>query len=430
MGMHAHWSCIEYGIKTFRAQGAARNSFSTHGSRELPRLAFPPRTNSNEGSCARQGNRCRARRAASTKDKNAAAREAQPGLERPKHTDIICVASVKRTVAANGDGVHRSDFGRQRLAFFQVAKNRLLVRKSHAESTEAKFGDGFQEFAQIFDQERKIDGVELFLDKPCVVQERRKRMANRVANNTVHARAPRKYVRAVEMLQFIKRDLTGSSGRLYRRECECAALTKCENACRQTNFPHGHGDHVLLSAREPQHPQAVGKVYRLSGNFDAICAPTASLAENGSKVLRRLPKMMKGNQDPRLGEQLPQDSAREVAHAFDFEVAPPAAADACHKQCGHLIPNATRETPSIWFPAAGGEKLGLETPPPEPGEEVYLLFLISQPVKPQLDGACLAQSRAELACGVPGGLGSHNGANPVCAGTKDPARLFSPCHFR
>jgi len=103
-------------------------------------------------------------------DQDAAAFEAKLFLERTKHAEVIGVATIKRTVAANDHGVNGANFRGERIALLQILEDSLLVRMSDAEPVDSKFGNGSQKIAKIMHKKWEINGVHMAGDKACIVQ--------------------------------------------------------------------------------------------------------------------------------------------------------------------------------------------------------------------------------------------------------------------
>src|SRR5207302_2514209 len=119
-------------------------------------------------------------------------------LERAKHAEVIGVAAVERTVAANHNGINGANFRRQRVAVLQILENCLLVWMSDAESANSKLGNSGQKIAELMYKEREINGIHTARHESPVVEQRRKGMADGIANHSVDPCAARESVRAVE----------------------------------------------------------------------------------------------------------------------------------------------------------------------------------------------------------------------------------------
>ena len=126
-------------------------------------------------------------------------------LKRAQHADVIGVAAIEGAIVPHQDSIYSANLRRQGLAFLQVFQNGLLVGDRDAESEDAKVGNGLQEIAKLVHQEGKIDGVYMANRESSVVQHRRERMANWIANHTVNLGLSVKQVRAIETKRFLER---------------------------------------------------------------------------------------------------------------------------------------------------------------------------------------------------------------------------------
>src|SRR5438067_10563374 len=110
--------------------------------------------------------------ASSYEDRPPSRLNAQFLLQRAQYADIIRVATIQRAIPPHHHGVDCANLSGQWLAFFQMSQDGLLVRNGDAESADSKFGDGFQEIAELMHQKGKVNGIHVTRHKPCVVQQR------------------------------------------------------------------------------------------------------------------------------------------------------------------------------------------------------------------------------------------------------------------
>ncbi len=125
-------------------------------------------------------------------------------LQRAEHADIIRVATVKRPVAPDHNGVYGADFRSQRLALLQVFEDGLLVRQGDAETADSELRNSREKIDEPAHQKREVDGVNAARRESGVVQQWRKRMSDGIANHSVDPRAARESVGAVEMLHLVQ----------------------------------------------------------------------------------------------------------------------------------------------------------------------------------------------------------------------------------
>src|SRR6266403_1163907 len=99
----------------------------------------------------------------------------------------------------------------------QMPKDALFERQGDAEAAQGEVRRSLKKIAQVTDEERQVHGIEFASDEGGVVQERRERVRDRVADHAKHLRLAVERVSAIEMLHFLKGDLPGSGRRGYRR---------------------------------------------------------------------------------------------------------------------------------------------------------------------------------------------------------------------
>ena len=141
---------------------------------------------------------------------------------------------------------------------------------SDAESTKAKFGDGLQKIAKVMHKEREIDGIDATRYESRVVQERRKRMADRIANHSVDPRAARESVRAVKILHVMQRNLARSGSTGDRRVRQGTSPAQSENARGQASLSHRNGNETFGITSQAEEPDAVADGPRLSGDLHGV----------------------------------------------------------------------------------------------------------------------------------------------------------------
>src|SRR5882672_1060822 len=125
-------------------------------------------------------------------------------LQRAEHADVIRVAAVKGPIAPHHNGVHSADLCRQRVAFLQVFEDGLFVRQGDAETADAEFRNSRKKIAELADQKWEIDSINAARREARVVQQRRKRMTDGIADHAVDSRAACESVRAVEVLHLVQ----------------------------------------------------------------------------------------------------------------------------------------------------------------------------------------------------------------------------------
>ncbi len=203
-------------------------------------------------------------------------------------TDIVRVATVKRTVAPDHNGIYGADVCREGIAFLEVFEDGLLVRNGDTEATDAEFRDGIEKIAKPAHQKREIDSVHLSCDKSRVMQKRRKRMADGIANHSVDASAAREDVRAIEMLHVGERNLPGG-GRIGDG-CvrQSASFPQREDAGRQAGLTHRNGDKILRLPCQSQETDAVVNAASFGGDLHGVGAAMGRRVHAPRQIRRAL----------------------------------------------------------------------------------------------------------------------------------------------
>ena len=310
-------------------------------------------------------------------------------FERAQHAEIIGVAAVEGAVAADDHGVNSANFRRERIAVLQILENGLLVWMSDTESADTKFGYGRQKIGKVMHEEWEIDGIDATRYEPRVVQKRRKRMSDGIANHSVDLRATRESVRPIQMLHLVQGNLarggSGGDGRVSQR----TSLAQGEDARGQADLSHGDGDKAFRITRQAQQPDAVLDGSCFGRDFDGVDAAMCRGVDT-SREVRRVLKVVNGEQDARRHGIFPHGLTRKLAQSFHFKITPLATSFACLDQPVEFAVNAAGKLAPAFAAAAGGEKcsvprMGLT----EPAEELSALRVTAEPVETQFDGAGL-----------------------------------------
>ncbi len=119
-------------------------------------------------------------------------------------------------------------------------------------------------------QKRKVDGVLVTRRESRVVEQRRKRVADGVANHTVNSRRPIEQMCAIELKHVAKRNLAGRGRLRHRSIGQLAAFAQGKKARRQPDIPHGYGHKVSRARGNLQQANAVGDGPGLRRDFYGI----------------------------------------------------------------------------------------------------------------------------------------------------------------
>src|SRR6267142_1812900 len=166
-------------------------------------------------------------------------------VRKAQRANIIRVATVERTITPHHNGIHGADVRGQRLAFLQIFQNGLLVRQRHAESPDSKFRNRLEEIRQLMNEEWQIDSINFARHKPRVMQQRRERMSNGIADHAVNARPSRERVSAVEVLHLAKRYLTERSRLGDGGVRQSASFPQRQDSSGQPYLPHRNCNEII-----------------------------------------------------------------------------------------------------------------------------------------------------------------------------------------
>src|SRR5207302_7279029 len=358
VGMHPDRGGVQNGVKGLRAQSSAGQRLRAESAGELLCGSFAAGANSDGCSGTGQRKNGCSSRTTRAEDQDAAAFDAEFFLERTEQAEAVGVAAVERPVAANDHRVNSANFRCERIALLQILENGLLVRMSDAESTKAKFGDGLQKIAKVMHKEREIDGIDATRYESRVVQERRKRMADRIANHSVDPRAARESVRAVKILHVMQRNLARSGSTGDRRVRQGTSLAQSENARGQASLSHRNGNETFGITSQAEEPDAVADGPRLSGDLHGVDSAMRRRT-HASRQIRRALKVVHGKHDARRHGIFPHGLAGKLAQGFHFQIAPLASSFAGLNQPIEFTVNAPGKPASAFAAAAGGEKGGV-----------------------------------------------------------------------
>src|SRR5207302_1605391 len=245
-------------------------------------------------------------------------------LERTEHAEAIGVAAIKRSVATNDHSVNGANFLSERIALLQILENCLLVWMSDAETLDTELWNSGKKIAELAHQKWEIDGINAARRESRVVQQRRKRVADGIANHTIDPRAARESVSAVEMNHVVERNLAGGGGRSNGRVSQGAAFAQGEDSRGQAGLSHRNGDKALRTARQAHEADAVVDAPRFGRDLYGI-DPAVGWRVYASRQIRSAHKVVYGKQDtPRHGI-FANGLAGKLAQRFHFEIAPLAA---------------------------------------------------------------------------------------------------------
>src|SRR5713226_2058112 len=147
--MHANRGGVEDGVEKLGAQSNAGHSLSTEGASKFPCSFFAARANGDGGAGTYQRKSGCPRRTTRPENQDAAAFDAEFFLESAEHAEVIGVAAIERSVAANDHGVDGDNFGRERIALLQILENCLLVWMSDAESADTELRNSRKKITEL-----------------------------------------------------------------------------------------------------------------------------------------------------------------------------------------------------------------------------------------------------------------------------------------
>src|SRR5882724_11927731 len=145
-------------------------------------------------------------------------------------------------------------------------------------------------------EEWQIDSINFARHEPRVMQQRRERMSNGIADYAVNARPSRERVSAVEMLQFAEGDLTGRGCCSDWRVRQSAAFSQCQDSRGQPHLPHRNCNEILRVPGQPKQANAVRNRASVCGDFCGVYQAMPRHADL-SRQFRRPIEIVDGEQD-------------------------------------------------------------------------------------------------------------------------------------
>src|SRR5438552_2136928 len=132
--MHPDGGGVQNGVEGFGAQSSAGQRLYAESASELPCGFFAASADSDGCAGTHQRKNGSSGRATGPENQDAAAFDAEFLLERTEQAEVVGVATIERSVAANDHGVNRANFRCEGIAVLQILENGLLVRMRDAES--------------------------------------------------------------------------------------------------------------------------------------------------------------------------------------------------------------------------------------------------------------------------------------------------------
>src|SRR5665213_376430 len=385
--MHAYRRAVHHRVERLPAQSATVDGFAAGSARECAGLAPAPRPDRHVRPLARQREGCRSRRTSRTDQQNAARPERHAALDGAQDSNVICIVPTE-PAAAHDDRIYRSDGGGERLALIEIAEDALLVRQCDAESGDTEAPHSRDEITQaariaarkFLNVEGQINRIEAAHGKTGIVQERRKRMRDGIADHAVDARAARwaEYalsrrtpgisagaigtegaVQTIHVLYGVKRELPGRRGLLDGRVRQRGARAQCEDAGRGGVFTRGfsahrHRDDIVVSPHKRQQTVGVRKRIAYSRDLYGVRATVEKTPQQIRQARRQTAKVMGRNQQPRRSQRRAQFAWTELLRGFNLDIAPETARTHRLRQNFNFLFHAAGEFAAARTGAAGG----------------------------------------------------------------------------
>src|SRR5580704_4664284 len=149
-------------------------------------------------------------------------------------------------------------------------------------------------------------------------------MADGIADYAVDASAAIELMRAVEMFEVVEADLAGSRRGADRGVFKGAAMLEREDASREADFAHRHGDAVFGSFGPLQKADAVGDGSRKCGDLDRVYLTADGHPKGATYVGGSLEVVDREHNAAGHGVTSGRFVGK-LAERFDFNVAPLAA---------------------------------------------------------------------------------------------------------
>src|SRR5713226_2646449 len=308
-------------------------------------------------------------------------------------------------------------------------ENVLLVRQRHAETLDSKFRNRLEKITELMNEEWQIDSINSARHKCRVMQQRRERMSNRITDHAVNARPSRERMRAIEMLHFVKGDLTGRGCFSDRGVRQSASCPQPQDSSGQPHLPHRNCNEILRAPGQPKQANAVGNRAGVCGDLCGVHQAMSRHPDLSRQFCRPI-EIVDGKQDAFGYGVLAYKSFRQLSIGFHFQIAPLAACLARLHQPVQLLLSVPGELPSAFATPAGSDKSCLlRIVLRQPTEESRAFRVVSQPIKTQFDGLRFSQGRPDLSTHSASRGGCHHRANAPYPCSKQAHTLPSAANF-
>ena len=240
--------------------------------------------------------------------------------------------------------------------------------------------------------------------KSRVLKHRRKRMADRIADHSIHARLPAQFVRAIQILHVIATSL----GR---------AQSRFRLAHTRARFPHATRAPAPAAPRRPSAPQS-RRVARAPDAAPLRCAPSEShcaailiasglprrnSAATRLQILGRALEKMRRRDPPPFTQQHVQQFRRTPRGTFNFQIVPVASSPHRRGQLHQLLRNRAAKLSARFAPPASRDQSRAQAVScAEPCSQKSVdLVLVGEPIQAQFDRASRRAEPARAASTSP-----------------------------
>jgi hypothetical protein len=286
--MHPDRGAVHDRIEKHPAQIGISHNPGPYSARQGPCPFRATRSEANDCPGVCQGESGGSRRASRSNQQNTTPRKVYAAFEAAQNSDVIRIVPVETPSATHDYCIDRPNALGQGIAFIEMPEDFLLVRYRDRESGNPESFDGTQEISQIPDEKRHKNRIVFARVKCCIVQHRRERMANRIADHAVDARPLRNLSGSIKLLHRFQGKLARCRGLFNRGISKGTTRPQRKNAPCQTSLAHGNGHDIAAALGEFANTDAIGEGLAIARNFRDLSS-SAKKAPGKIRKISRCP---------------------------------------------------------------------------------------------------------------------------------------------
>jgi len=226
---------------------------------------------------------------ACAEDEDLCSSQWQTTLERTDDGSYIGIEAVEFAILRADDGIAGADFFRERIGFCEVLDDLGFEGHGDGEALQRDFAGEREQVVEARGLERQEDAVDRLAAEGDVVHERRERVADGIAGDSIDLGGGIDVVDAPGFAQGAGFNLAGAgffSG-MRGGEGEDGTGAEAEDAADDSLLAHGDADEVgfvAAAVEEAHHGDVVGQGFRRRDDFDELGLERQDAVEDGVEV--------------------------------------------------------------------------------------------------------------------------------------------------